>query len=174
MWFLLGLVNPKIHQHLPPTLVEASLSKKPWYFIAPDCELCGLQKNSTMDCLMNRWHPLGGTWCRSSIQKCLGCNYSKIYGHRKTSRSPAGLASQSNWTGWESKERCRELKASHWIKKELQPQRKHLIVLFFVFTPVDMSLSKLHWEIVQDREGWHAAVYGVTKSRTQLNNNDSN
>ena len=30
---------------------------------------------------------------------------------------------------------------------------------------VDMSLSKLQ-EMVMDREGWHAAVYGVTKSQT--------
>ena len=30
---------------------------------------------------------------------------------------------------------------------------------------VDMSLSKL-WEIVKDREVWHAAVYGVTKRWT--------
>ena len=32
---------------------------------------------------------------------------------------------------------------------------------------VDMSLSKL-WEIVKDREAWHAVVHGVTKSQTRL------
>ena len=32
---------------------------------------------------------------------------------------------------------------------------------------MDISYSKLQ-EMVKDREAWHAAVYGVTKSWTQL------
>ena len=34
---------------------------------------------------------------------------------------------------------------------------------------VGMGLGEL-WELVMDRESWHAVVHGVTKSRTRLSN----
>ena len=37
-----------------------------------------------------------------------------------------------------------------------------------IIDSMDMSLSKL-WEMLKDREDWHVAVHGVTKSWMQLN-----
>ena len=42
-----------------------------------------------------------------------------------------------------------------------------------ILNSMDMSLSKLR-EIVKDRDAWHAAVHGVTKSQKQLSDNNTN
>ena len=36
-----------------------------------------------------------------------------------------------------------------------------------IIDSMDMSLSKL-WDIVKDREAWHAAAHGVTESQTRM------
>ena len=45
--------------------------------------------------------------------------------------------------------------------------RQRMRWLDIIIDSMDMSVSKL-WDILQDREAWHAAVHVVTKSRKQL------
>ena len=45
--------------------------------------------------------------------------------------------------------------------------RQRMRCLDGIFDSIDMCLSKL-WEIVKDREDWHAAVHTVARSLTRL------
>ena len=59
----------------------------------------------------------------------------------------------------------------HWCWERLRAREgwQRIRCLDGIADSVDMSFSKF-WEIVKDRENWHAAVHGIAKSQKQLSN----